>query len=79
MLLAMDMRTIYSDGVDITVNPAGVTLNFTQTQSTNQSNSVARIGMSHAQAQAVIDTMQKALLHAKYNNGAKLLPPNASK
>src|SRR5689334_12699879 len=24
MLLAMDMRTIYSDGLDVTVNPAGV-------------------------------------------------------
>ncbi|MGZ6005747.1 MAG: helix-turn-helix domain-containing protein, partial [Candidatus Saccharimonadales bacterium] len=43
MLLAIDMRTVYSDGLDVTVNPAGVTLNFTQTQNPSQSNSVARV------------------------------------
>jgi transcriptional regulator with XRE-family HTH domain len=75
MLLAMDLRTIYSDGMEINVNPAGVTLNFTQSQSPTQSNSVGRIGMSHAQAEAVIQTMQRALLHSKYNGGKKLLPP----
>ena len=75
MLLAMDMRTIYSDGVDVIVNPAGVTLNFTQTQSASQKNSVSRVGMSHAQAQAVINALQKALLHAKYGSATKLLPP----
>jgi transcriptional regulator with XRE-family HTH domain len=79
MLLAMDMRTIYSDGLDVTVSPSGVTLNFTQLQSQGpQTNSVARVGMSHAQAEAVVQTLQKALLHAKYNNGIKLLPPNTS-
>lgn len=76
MLLAMDMRTMYSDGLDVTVNPAGVTLNFTQHQNSSQNNSVARVGMSHAQAQAVIETLQKALLHAKYSSPTKLLPPN---
>jgi hypothetical protein len=76
MLLAMDVRTMYSDGLDVIVNPAGVTLNFTQMQNSSQNNSVARVGMSHAQAQAVIETLQKALLHARYSSPTKLLPPN---
>lgn len=76
MLLALDMRTIYSDGLDVIVNQAGVTLNFTQTQSASQTNSVARVGMSQAQAEAVVETLQKALLHAKYGTKIKLLPPH---
>jgi transcriptional regulator with XRE-family HTH domain len=76
MLLAMDMRTVYSDGLDVTVSPAGVTLNFTQIQNPTQTNSIAKVGMSHMQAQLVIDTMQKALLHAKYGSPTKLLPPH---
>lgn len=76
VLLALDMRTIYSDGLDVVANPAGVTLNFTQTQSPSQNSSVARIGMSPAQAQAVVETLQKALLHAKYGPKNRLLPPN---
>jgi transcriptional regulator with XRE-family HTH domain len=76
MLLAMDVRTMYSDGVDVTVNPSGVTLQFTQTvPNQDQAAPVGRIGMSHQQAEQVIAAMQRALLHAKYNSGAKLLPP----
>ena len=78
MIMAMDMRTMYSDGVDITVNQAGVTLNFTQSQAKGQPASVGRIGMSHFQAAAMIDAVQKAMLHAKYNTGKRLLPPPQS-
>src|SRR5690348_16751997 len=52
MLLAIDMRTLYSDGVEVTVNPAGVTLQFTQANGSSQTAPVARIGMSHQQAEA---------------------------
>jgi len=75
LLLAVDMRTIYSDELDVVVNPAGVTLNFNQTVNGTQSAPVARIGMSYQQVEMVIKTMQQALLHARYNGGAKLLPP----
>lgn len=78
MLLAMDMRTMYSDGLDINVNQAGITLNFTQLsmgQSPSQVNPVARVGMSHQQAEKVIRAMQQALLRAKYLGDTKLLPP----
>lgn len=78
MLMAMDMRTIYSDGVEVSVTPAGVTLNFTQSQSGTQVSPVSRIGMSHQQALAVIQTIEKTMLQAKYTGNNKLLPPTTS-
>lgn len=76
MLLAVDVRIMYSDGLDVTVNPAGVTLNFTQTVNDKQHAPVARVGMSHAQAEKVIYAMQQALLRSKYLGNRKLLPPS---
>jgi transcriptional regulator with XRE-family HTH domain len=79
MLLAMDVRTMYSDGVDITVNPAGMTMQFNQAvPNQKQPAPVARIGMSHQQAEAVVKAMQQALLRARYNPGHKLLPPSTA-
>lgn len=79
MLLALDTRTVYSDGAEVMVNPAGVTINFTQTTPGNSLNTVARVGMSHAQAEAVIKSMQSALLHSKFGHNHKLLPPTTDK
>ena len=75
MLLAIDVRTMYSDGLEVTTNPAGVTLHFTQALNQSQQASVARVGMSHQQAEQVIKTLQQALLRAKYLGNTKLLPP----
>ena len=66
MLLAMDVRTMYSDGVDININQAGLTMNFTQTSGDNQPLPVGRIGMSYEQASLVMKTLEQALLRAKY-------------
>jgi transcriptional regulator with XRE-family HTH domain len=77
MLLAVDVRTMYSDGLEAMVTPAGVTLHFTQAVNQSQQATVARVGMSHQQAQQVIDSLQRALLHAKYLGNTKLLPPNS--
>jgi transcriptional regulator with XRE-family HTH domain len=74
MLLAMDMRTMYSDGIDININQAGITLNFTQTTGENQRSPVGRIGMSYEQANAVLKTLEQALLRAKYSGGQHRLP-----
>lgn len=83
MMLAMDVRTMYSDGLEINWNQAGLTLNFTQTNShaTGQppSISVARVGLSYTQAELVLQNLQRALLHAKYVSDKKLLPPPATK
>jgi hypothetical protein len=75
MLLAVDTRTMYSDGVDITANKAGVTLNFTQATGKSQASPVSRVGMSIEQAEEVARQLQLALLRAKYASGTKQLPP----
>lgn len=79
MLLSMDVRTMYSDGVEISWNDSGVTLNFTQTTSPKSSKSgsipVAKVGMSYDQAKKVLNCLESVLLRAKYASKNKLLPP----
>jgi hypothetical protein len=77
MLLALDSRTVYTDGVDITCNQAGVTFTFTQSTGQAQTSPVARLGMSYEQAGLVAQTLQTALLQAKYLRGPKALPPSS--
>ncbi|MGC1177273.1 MAG: helix-turn-helix transcriptional regulator [Candidatus Saccharimonadales bacterium] len=78
MVVAFDPRSIYSDGLSVSINDAGVTLNFTQVVSQSQIIPVSRVGMSLDQAEEVLRTLQRALLKAKYTNGIKLLPPPKS-
>jgi transcriptional regulator with XRE-family HTH domain len=75
MLLAMDMRAIYSDGVEIVINPAGLTLNFSQSNGKNPATPAARVGMSLEQAEQVLNTLQQAIMQAKYNGTKRLEPP----
>lgn len=75
MLLALDTRTMYSDGLNVSVNPAGATLTFTQASGKSEAAPVARLGMSLEQAEQVARTLQQALLQAKYGSRSKLLPP----
>jgi len=74
MLLAVDARTMYSDGLEVVVTPAGVTMHFTQAGGPVQ-HTVARVGMSHQQAHQVIHALEQSLLRAKYLGNTKLLPP----
>lgn len=79
MLLAMDIRTMYSDGVDININQAGLTLSFTQTTGDGQNVPVGRIGMSYEQAGQVMKTLEQAMLRAKYlQHPRRLSGPNQS-
>lgn len=74
MLLALDMRTMYTDGVDVNANPAGVTLSFTQAGANGERSPVAKVGMSTEQAENVSRLLERALLHIKYGGGPKGLP-----
>lgn len=74
MLLALDMRTMYSDDLTIEQTPAGLTLNFTQSNG-KQASPVARVGMSYDQAEQVLSQLQQAILRGRYQNGPKKLPP----
>ena len=75
VLLALDIRTIYSDGLEVQTSPAGLTLNFTQASAVNQTTAVARVGMSYEQAEQVLKTLERSLLRARYQRGPKGLPP----
>lgn len=77
MVVAVEARTLYSDEMTAEVNQAGVTLTFSQSGGgAKQPMPVARVGMSHDQAQRVIQTMQQVLLQARYQSGPKALPPS---
>ncbi len=79
MLLALDTRTMYSDGLNVSINPAGATLTFTQAGGQSTATPVARLGMSIEQAEQVAQTLQQALLRAKYASQHKMLPPGRPK
>jgi hypothetical protein len=74
MLMAMDVRTMYSDGIDIDINQVGLTLNFTQSTAPGRRVPIGRIGMSYEQANNVLKTLEQALLRAKYLGQQPRLP-----
>ncbi len=79
MLLALDTRTVYSDGVELDSNQAGVTISFTQSSSQPAPTVVARLGMSYEQAERVAHQLRTTLLQAKFAGGPKALPPSTTR
>ena len=79
MLLALDTRTMYSDGIEVEANKAGVTLTFTQASGKSQTAPVARVGMSTEQAEEVMRTLCSAPCFRLSTAPRKLLPPPKSK
>lgn len=61
LVMAVDPRIIYSDGVQVTANKSGVVIAFSQSNGTPNALTTAKIGMSREQAQAVVRTLQDAL------------------
>jgi transcriptional regulator with XRE-family HTH domain len=76
MLLAVDVRTQYTDGVDIAADAAGVTMAFTQQGGQGATQPVARVGMSLQQAEAVALALQQALLRVRYQRRKGLPSPS---
>ncbi len=75
MLLAVDVRTMYSDMIEVTAGPNGVVMNFMQANGqANGPAPVAKVGMSVEQAKTVMNVLEQALLRAHYLNGPKALP-----
>jgi transcriptional regulator with XRE-family HTH domain len=77
LLSSIDVRTMYSDGVEVTWNESGMMMSFTQSTK-NQPLVISKIGMSHKQAEVVLECLQRAILHSKYAGNKKLLPPTSS-
>lgn len=69
LVMAIDPRVIYSDGIQVTANDTGVVLNFTQGTDKRQL-VAARIGMSREQATNVMHVLQKVLQQSR-----PMLPP----
>lgn len=76
VLLALDARVLYSDDVTVTADRSGLVINFLQHGPiAGQTMPVSRIGMSHEQAQRVLDALQQAILKQRYLPSRRLLPP----
>jgi transcriptional regulator with XRE-family HTH domain len=75
MIMAVDPRILYSDGVQVTANSSGVVLNFSQAAGTPQALTTARIGMSREQAAGLVRTLQQAM----NQSAPKQLPPGNGK
>lgn len=74
MLLTNDGRIVYSDGLDININQAGLTLNFTQAGGNAKRSVISRIGMSYEQAAEVAAILRDALQRADELRRPKGLP-----
>jgi transcriptional regulator with XRE-family HTH domain len=79
MLLAIDVRTQYTDGVDMTADKAGLTMTFNQQTGSGNPQPVAKVGMSLEQAEAMAKALQQALLHVRYGGPKSLPAPSSSK
>jgi hypothetical protein len=92
MMIALDNRVLYTNGADIITDDAGVVINFMQSDnatnnpSSNPSNNlskgpqryaISRVGMSYDQAEQLLATLGRALMHKKYLSGPKKLPPSS--
>jgi len=61
LVMAIDPRIIYTDGMHVNAGPHGVVLSFAQMSGSQQPLVTARVGMSREQARSIISTLQGAL------------------
>lgn len=74
ILLAVDIRAIYSDSVAILGNQNGVIMNFMQNTGSDQPLTVSRVGMSYSQAEELLHSIERVLLFDKYLPKQRMLP-----
>lgn len=75
LMVMIDPRVMYSDSVEVVVNPQGVVMNFAQLNNGNMPLPIARLGMSREQAAAVMLSLQQALIRGTSHGQPKRLPP----
>jgi hypothetical protein len=81
MMIALDNRVLYTNGAEVVTDKAGLVINFIQSDNAAknpQRYAVSRVGMSYSQAEQLLDTLNRALLHKRYLSGPKGLPPSGS-
>jgi len=77
VLVALDVRAVYSDGVNVAANESGVIVQFTQSGS--QQIPIARVGMSYEQAERVVRCLEQAMLRHTYGPKLPPLSPGATR
>ncbi|HYH75108.1 MAG TPA: helix-turn-helix transcriptional regulator [Candidatus Saccharimonadales bacterium] len=65
LVMAVDPRVIYSDGVQVHANPNGVVMSFAQNNGTPGGLVTAKIGMSREQARNVLRVLEDALNYSE--------------
>ena len=81
MMIALDNRVLYTNGAEIVTDNAGLVINFIQSDNAAknpQRYAVSRVGMSYDQAEQLLATLNRALLHKRYLSGPKRLPPTTN-
>ena len=74
LMVMIDPRVMYSDGVEAVAGDRGVVLNFSQTNGpTGKPLTIARIGMSREQAQMLMGVLHEVLYDIDNKNGGKRL------
>lgn len=74
MILAVDIRTMYSDSAKVTTSKNGLVMEFMQEASSGKGTlPVARVGMSLEQAEEVAKNINQAILRARYGADHKRL------
>ncbi|MGH7142355.1 MAG: helix-turn-helix domain-containing protein [Candidatus Saccharimonadales bacterium] len=79
ILLALDLRIMYSDCVTLAGSENGLVMNFMQKAGQAEPVTISRVGMSYSQAEEVLKTLEKVVLRNKYLPNIRLLPPGNSK
>lgn len=75
MMIMIDPRVMYSDGVEIVANKQGVVLNFSQVAGAGEKPlTVSRIGMSYHQAKALMGLLHQALYDRENPGNGRRLP-----
>lgn len=72
VILALDMRTQYTDGIEVTAGQNGIIMQFTQGA---EAQPIAKLGMSYDQAEEVLRTLQLAVLHGRAGYTQRRLGP----
>jgi transcriptional regulator with XRE-family HTH domain len=75
LVLAMDARIVFSDGIVIDGNKSGIVMNFTQGGVSGGQQTISRVGMSYEQAERVLTSLQQVMLYGKHAGTPRRLPP----
>ncbi len=79
MMVPVDNRILYSNGVDVSVTKNGIVLNFLQQGVDGKASSVSRIGMSKEQLVDTIGILQASLTMTQPKKERKQLPSSTKK